>query len=216
MQFNSDKIRTATGKLLQSLRKCAAALLSIIRAAGGLMKTLAGGLSAIGRKAFESREKLAVCGKKAAAAAGKLAAYGGKAAAASGKLPALGKKLFSGAKKSFATAKTRSASLRKQSRNRERTEMPAPGRDRTETPVPKRNQTDQTAPAAEKDVHQPVLTVPSASSTRKKSEKSCRYKIFHSGACAAGPGTCDRIGETRSGLSPRVSQRRSASAWTKE
>ena len=37
-----------------------------------------------------------------------------------------------------------------------------------------------------------------------KSEKSCRYKIIHSGACAAGPGTCDRIGEIRSGLSPRV------------
>ena len=40
--------------------------------------------------------------------------------------------------------------------------------------------------------------------TNMKSEKSCRYKIFHSGACAAGPGTCDRIGETRPGLSPRV------------
>ena len=47
MQFNSDKIRTAAGKLLQSLRKCASILLSMIRAAGRLMKTLGGGLSAI-------------------------------------------------------------------------------------------------------------------------------------------------------------------------
>ena len=126
MQFNSDKIRTAAGKLLQSLRKCASILLSMIRAAGRLMKTLGGGLSAIGRKACASKGRLAVYGQKAAAAAGKIpgaarrlsgraarifSTFGKKAASAAGGLPSLGEKISSGAKRCLTSVRAGARSL---------------------------------------------------------------------------------------------------------
>lgn len=194
MQFNSDKIRTAAGKLLQSLRKCAAALLSIIRAAGGLMKTLAGGLSAIGRKACASKGRLAEYGQKAAAAAGKIpgaarrlsgraasffSTLGKKAASAAGGLPSLGEKISSGAKRCLTSVRAGARSLsgkaagsRKAKTAVERKPLEASSSDgnRAEAPAPGANRPEALPPAV-KTERKPVVPVSSAGAARKKKNK---------------------------------------------
>lgn len=174
MHFNSDKIRTAARKLLQSLRRCAAMLLSMVRAAGRLMKSITAGLSSIGHKAFASRGKAAVYGKRAAAAAGKL--------------PVLGKKISYGARKCFSSIKAGAVSLavmakglRKRGTDNNRTQAPVSGKKQVETPAVDQDRTETplidrkpiTAPAADDQYHPLTDTsVPVVSARRKKKKKT--------------------------------------------